>query len=138
MKGLLLSALPLLAAGSPVLVDTIHNDVAPLTVSVGAEEVPDSYMVIFKKHVSEKAAAAHHLWVRDIHDDVTSNVRMELKKRSQTSMQDTIYNGLKHTYSMPGLQGYSGHFHGDVIEQVRRHPDVSNPLLLLLSTAPWL
>ena len=127
MKGLFLSALPLLAAGSPVIVDTIHNEVAPLTLAVNAIEVPDSYMVIFKKHVSEKAAAAHHFWVRDLHDDMTTQ-KMELRKRSQTPFQDTIFDGLKHTYNIPGgFQGYSGHFHEDVIEQVRRHPDVSHP-----------
>ena len=126
MRSLLLSALPLLAAGSPVLVDTIHNDVAPLTLSANAIEVPDSYMVIFKKHVSQKAANAHHLWVRDIHRD-TATQKMELRKRSQTPFQDTIFEGLKHTYNIPGgFLGYSGHFHEDVIEQVRRHPDVSH------------
>ena len=127
MKGLFLSALPLLAAGSPVIVDTIHNDVAPLTLSANAIEVPDSYMVVFKKHVTKKAAAAHHLWIRDIHEDITTQ-KMELRKRSQTPFQDTIFEGLKHTYNIPGgFQGYSGHFHEDVIEQVRRHPDVSHP-----------
>lgn len=36
------------------------------------------------------------------------------------------YEGLKHTFEFGGsLLGYSGHFDEDVIEQVRRHPDVS-------------
>jgi Peptidase inhibitor I9 len=126
MKGLLLSALPLLAAGSPVFVDTIHNGAAPVVLAANAEEVPGSYMVIFKNHVSEKAAVAHQLWVKSVHDDTTTQ-KMELRKRSQSPMQDTVYEGLKHEYNIPGgMRGYSGHFHQDVIEQVRRHPDVSS------------
>lgn len=40
------------------------------------------------------------------------------------SFSEEIFQGLKHTYSIPGLVGYAGHFDEDVIEQVRRHPDV--------------
>lgn len=31
---------------------------------------------------------------------------------------------MKHTYNIPGLMGYSGHFDEDTVEQIRRHPDV--------------
>lgn len=120
-----LSLLPLLAAGSPVIVETIHNEAAPVVSSTNAKHVPDSYIVVFKKHITEHAAASHHSWVQDIHLQGES-ARTELKKRGQFSFQDMIYNGLKHTYDMPGLLGYSGHFHEDVIEQIRRHPDVSS------------
>lgn len=125
MRGLIGLALPLLAAGSPVLVDTIHNEAAPLITSHNSKTVPNSYMVVFKDHVTQKAAKAHHSWVQDAHLGAASD-RMELRKRSQSSMQETIFEGLKHTYHIPGkLLGYSGHFDEDVIEQVRRHPDVS-------------
>ncbi|RMZ91037.1 hypothetical protein DV736_g1747, partial [Chaetothyriales sp. CBS 134916] len=124
MKTVALSALPLLAAGTPMIIDSINADSAPLTTALNAKEVPDSYMVIFKDHVTEAAAGAHHNWVQSIHSEVSS-VKMELRKRSQTPIQDTIYQGLKHVYSMPGLKGYSGHFDEDVIEQVRKHRDVA-------------
>lgn len=120
-----LVALPLLATGSPVLVDTIHNDAAPVITSHNGKAIPNSYMVIFKDHVTEKGAKAHHSWVQDVHFD-TNGQKMELRKRSQLPMQETLFEGLKHTYHIPGkLLGYSGHFDEDVIEQVRRHPDVS-------------
>jgi cerevisin len=123
---LLSSVLPLLAAATPVLVDSIHNNAAPILSSSNADEIPDSYMVIFKKHVTEKAAVAHHSWVQDTHSSRESN-KLELRKRSQTPMSDdTVFEGLKHTYNIPGgLLGYSGHFDEGVIELVRRHPDVS-------------
>lgn len=127
MKSFLgLSLLPLLAAGSPVLVETIHKDAAPIISSSNAKEIPDSYMVVFKQHVSHAAALAHHSWIQDIH--LTKQVnKQELRKRSIISSdEDTIFEGLRHTYNIPGgLLGYAGHFDGDVIEQVRRHPDVS-------------
>ncbi len=126
MRGLFgLSLLPLLAAASPVKVGTIHNDVAPLRSSVNSVEVPDSYIVVFKKHVSDVSAAAHHDWVQDLHLSSESG-KTELRKRSQFPMTTDVFQGLKHTYNIAGsLLGYSGHFDEDIIEQVRRHPDVS-------------
>ncbi|GIJ85841.1 serine protease [Aspergillus pseudoviridinutans] len=124
MKGYLgLSILPLLAAASPVVVDSIHNGAAPILSSMNAKEVPDSYIVVFKKHVDAVSAAAHHSWVQDIHS--AQNERVELRKRSLFGFGDEAYLGLKNTFDIAGsLVGYSGHFHEDVIEQVRKHPDV--------------
>ncbi|KAL8647283.1 MAG: hypothetical protein Q9210_005649 [Variospora velana] len=121
MKGLFaaLAALPLLASSSPVISRSIHNDAAPVLSSTQAQQIPDSYIVVFKKHVSHTAATAHHSWVQDQHVEIAKTKR-ELSKRSLTT-----FGGLKHTYNIPGgLLGYSGHFDEDVIEQVRRHPDV--------------
>lgn len=130
MKGFLgLALLPLLTAASPVVVDSIHNGAAPILSSTTSQEVPDSYIVVFKKHVDPSAAAAHHSWVQDIH--TTQNGRWELKKRSLFGFDTDAYLGLKHTFHVAGsLMGYAGHFHEDVIEQVRRHPDVSSCLAL--------
>ena len=114
-----------LAAASPFSVGTIHNNVAPLLSSSNAKEVPNSYIVVFKKHVTDKTASIHHNWVQDLHY-TTQNTKAELRKRSQFPFQDTVFEGLRHTYNIAGnLLGYSGHFDDDVIEQVRRHPDVS-------------
>ena len=128
MRGFLgLSVLPLLASASPILVDTIHNDAAPIFSASNAKEIPNSYMVIFKKHVSSQAAKAHHGWVQDVH--LTSqNTRTELRKRALSfgDIDLTSFEGMKHTYDIAGkLLGYSGHFDDEVMEQVRRHPDVS-------------
>ena len=122
MKGLLL-LLPL-AAASPFSIGTIHKDVAPLLSSSNAKEVPNSYVVKFKKHVTHEAANKHHSWVQDLHY-TTQNTKIELRKRDQFPFQDTVFEGLRHTYNIAGnFLGYSGHFDDDVIEQVRRHPDV--------------
>lgn len=133
MKGYLsLSILPLLVAASPVVVDSIHNGAAPILSSMNAKEVPDSYIVVFKKHVNAESAAAHHSWVQDIHS--AQNERVELRKRSLFGFGEEAYLGLKNTFDIAGsLVGYSGHFHEDVIEQVRKHPDVSGLLAPLCS-----
>lgn len=128
MKSLLSgSLLPLLAAASPVLIDTIHNDAAPILSSVDAKVIPDSYVVVFKDHVTHAVAQDHHSWVQDLHFQ-TEGRKMELRKRSQFPILDGVFDGLKHTYHFPGskLKGYSGHFDNDVIEEVRKHPDVSH------------
>lgn len=128
MKGVF-SLLPLLASASPIFnIGTIHQDAAPVLSSVDAKEIPNSYMVVFKKNVKHEHAVAHHSWVQDLHT-VSQNERLELRKRSQFPLVDEVYEGLKHTFHIPnGLLGYSGHFDESVIEQIRRHPDVSLPL----------
>jgi cerevisin len=125
MKGLLLSVLLPFVAASPLNVGTIHNGAAPLLSSSNAKELPNSYVIVFKKHVTHEAATQHHSWVQDLHY-TTQNTKTELRKRDQFPFQDTVFGGLRHTYNIAGnLLGYSGHFDDDVIEQVRRHPDVS-------------
>lgn len=122
-----LALLPLLASASPVAIDTIHKDAAPVLSSVHAEEVPNSYMVVFKKHVKGADVHHHHSWVQNIHTKNQQD-RMELRKRSQLPLTTDVFEGLKHTYNIVGgLLGYSGHFDDETIEQIRRHPDVSHP-----------
>ncbi|KAL8733217.1 MAG: hypothetical protein Q9166_002234 [cf. Caloplaca sp. 2 TL-2023] len=124
MKGLFaLAVLPLLASSSQVFnTGTIHNEAAPVLSSTQAKEIPDSYIVVFKKDVSHKAATIHHSWIQDYHVEVEKTKR-QLSKRSQTPL--ATFGGLKHTYNLAGgFLGYSGHFDEDVIEKVRRHPDV--------------
>jgi cerevisin len=127
MRGLIgFSLLPLLASSAPTFsTETIHEGLAPLLSSSNSVEIPDSYIVVFKKHVSEAAACDHHSWVQDIHLS-SETERTELRKRSQFPITTDIFEGLKHTYNIAGsFLGYSGHFDDSVIEQVRRHPDVS-------------
>lgn len=126
MRGLIgFSLLPLLASSAPTFsTETIHEGAAPLLSSSNSVEVPDSYIVVFKKHVSEAAASEHHSWVQDIHLE-SENVRTELRKRGQFPITADIFEGIKHTYNIAGdFLGYSGHFDDSVIEKVRRHPDV--------------
>lgn len=127
MKGFLGLTLASLASASPVLLDsTVGQDAAPVYTAENAKTIQDNYIVVFKKHVTEKHAADHHSWVQDIHLN-TQDAKTELRKRSQTPMVDDIFGGLKHTYNIAGsLLGYSGHFDEDVLEQIRRHPDVSD------------
>ncbi|KAM3083867.1 proteinase B [Clarireedia jacksonii] len=126
MLGLIsLTLLPLLASSAPTLsTETVHEGVAPLLSSSNSVEVPDSYIVVFKKHVTEASATEHHSWVQDIHS-AGENERTELRKRGQFPITTDVFEGLKHTFNIAGdFLGYSGHFDDSVIEEVRRHPDV--------------
>lgn len=122
-----LSLLPLAVYAAPAFnTETIHGDAAPILTSSTSETIPDSYIVVFKKHITESSAVHHHKWVQDVHMN-SENVRLELRKRSQFPLSSDIFAGIKHTYNVAGnFLGYSGHFDESVIEQVRRHPDVSN------------
>jgi hypothetical protein len=117
-----------LTAASPILdIGTIHKDAAPILSSTESKAVPNSYIVVFKKHVKQADAQGHHSWVQSIHTKSEGD-RMELRKRSQFPLTADVFEGLKHTYNIVGsLMGYSGHFDDETIEQIRRHPDVSIP-----------
>jgi cerevisin len=123
MKYSLIFALPALAAASPTFsTETIHKESAPVLSSTSAKEVPNSYMVVFKKHV--KDASKHHDWVQSVHSKNTQE-RMELRKRSShLPVSNEVFAGLKHTYELSGLKGYSGHFDDETLEAIRNHPDV--------------
>lgn len=135
MKGFVALSLAAYAAAAPAFnVETIHGDAAPILSSANAEEVPGAYIIKFKDNVDEKTAADHHSWVQNIHDTWVKTFPegkderiLELRKRgSGLSLSDDVFRGLKHTYKIGnGFVGYAGHFDESVIEQVRRHPDVS-------------
>jgi cerevisin len=137
MKGLLcLSLLPLLAHATPMVIDTIHRDSAPILSSTNAKELKDSYIIVFKKHVTSASAQAHHSWVQELHQTTETK---KLRKRSQFTFKNDVFEGLKHTYDIAGaLLGYAGHFDEEVIEQVRRHPDVSYLSLPKETCLGWL
>ena len=125
MRGLIYSVLPVLASCSPVLIDSIHSEAAPILSSVHSEQIEGHYIVKFKDHVDESSAFDHHSWVQDMHL-ASETERTELRKRSQTPLTSDIFEGIKHTYNIAGgFLGYSGNFDESVIERVRRHPDVS-------------
>lgn len=125
MKVFGLLALPLLAAASPVIrTDVFDESIAPLHEPVNGKHIQDSYLVVFKKHVTQTLAFQHHDWVTELHDGIQSK-KLDLQRRSQIPLVSSMFAGLKHTYNIEGgLMGYSGHFDSDVIEHVRRHPDV--------------
>lgn len=127
MKAILSLSLPLLAAASPIIGS--HGDAAPLLPSTNGKVIPNSYMIKFKEHVTSSSAAKHHDWVQELHM-TTQQAKTDLRKRSQTPFVDDVFHGLKHTFDIAGsFVGYSGHFDDDVLEEIRRHPDVSAMLM---------
>ncbi len=129
MRAFLGLSLAAYAAAAPAFnTGTIHGDAAPILSSSTVEEIPNSYIIKFKSHVTESHAADHHSWVQSIHA-TSEDERLELRKRGFIPLADDVFRGLKHTYKIgDGFLGYSGHFDDEVIEQVRRHPDVSDSL----------
>lgn len=111
--------------------ETIHGDSAPILSTVDADHIPDSYIIKFKDHVDDSAATGHHGWIQSIHDGTYGDDQyLELRKRGVDDVVGKVFGGLKHTFAIgEGFKGYAGHFHPDVIEQVRNHPDVSPPPL---------
>ncbi|RKF65476.1 Alkaline protease 2 [Erysiphe neolycopersici] len=112
--------LPLLATAAPSF---LSDKVAPLYTKESATEISNSYIVVFKKHVTKSSADDHHTWLDQVHNQAEAR-RSELRKRGQFPIND-LFQGLKHKYNIAGkFMGYSGHFDDGVIDKVRKHPDV--------------
>lgn len=119
---------------SPIFDTTVvDKQSAPLLSSTTSAEhaIPNNYIVVFKQHVDGSAATEHHSWVANIHSAKVA----ELRKRSQIPILQSggvvddveALTGLKHTYNISdGLTGYSGAFDETVIDEIRKHPDVSH------------
>lgn len=131
MRGVIILWLAHGAAAVPYFSNEAVHGTAPDILSVGANDIPNSYVIKFKGHVNESSASNHYSWVQQTHD------ALELRKRSQFPLVNDVYRGLSHTYKIGSdFLGYSGHFDDTIIEIVRRHPDVSlflSPTLISLS-----
>ena len=78
---LALSLVPLLASAAPALFDRSRDDGAPILSTAHTEEIPDSYMIVFKNDVPHTAATEHHDWVQKLHVEVEMTKK---KKRDLT------------------------------------------------------
>jgi hypothetical protein len=86
----------------------------------------NSYIVIFKKHLSLKTRVAHHRWLAsevstyeawNYGDQSSAQIPLEFRRPRLV--------GLKYTYDINGqLFGYSGQFDDVMIEKIQQHPDV--------------
>ncbi|KAI1815403.1 peptidase S8/S53 domain-containing protein [Poronia punctata] len=127
MRGLIALSFAVVASAAPSFgIETIHDGAAPIISSSTAEEIPNSYIIKFKDHVSASSASDHHSWVQQLHGD-RENQRTELRKRGQLPLVGDVdvFSGLKHTIKIgESFLGYTGHFDDSVIEEVRNHPDV--------------
>ncbi|KAF9091121.1 serine protease [Mortierella sp. GBA35] len=108
-----LSAVALFVASTAVAFPSFgHSDkLAPVISSFNADVVPDSYIVVFKDGVRAKD---HSAWASDLHKrDLSAN-----------GIWDNIASGVKHVYDMGSFQGFAGRFRPDVLDEIRKNPDV--------------
>ncbi|KAG0004892.1 serine protease [Entomortierella chlamydospora] len=108
-----LSAVALFMASSAVAFPSFIQSerLAPIFSPLDADIVPDSYFVVFKSGVR---ASEHSAWIRDLHQrDISIN-----------GVWDDFTSGVKHVYDMGSFQGVAGRFRSDVLDEIRKNPDV--------------
>lgn len=124
MKSVIALSVAAVASAASFSTETIHHDSAPILDATNVNSIPGAYIIKFKDHVDTNKAKSHHAWVEDIHNG-GEDERLELRKRSSIPSLDDVFAGMKHTFDLGDkFKGYAGHFHDDVIEQIRNHPDV--------------
>ncbi|KAF9178891.1 serine protease [Haplosporangium sp. Z 767] len=90
------------------------ENLAPVMSSVEAEVIPDSYFVVFKNGARANEQSA---WVQGLHQrDVNVN--------GFWGGYDGLEGGVRHVFDMGSFQGLAGSFRPEVLDEIRRNPDV--------------
>lgn len=113
---LLTSALLLAGYAAAAPFHTTSTHLAPLYTSTESEIVPESYIVVLKDHVKEQKIMEHCGWVASLHDD---------DPLASSLLDPTVAAGIKHTFNLPTVSGYTGRFSDRTLERIRQSPDVS-------------
>ncbi|KAF9351574.1 serine protease [Mortierella sp. AD094] len=115
----------------------LHTEVlAPVISAIDADLIPGSYFVVFKTgvHANDKIS-----WFRDLHDrDIAKNGVWS------NEFGNNIKSGVMHVYNIGSFQGLAGRFRPEVLDEIRRNPDVNyieqDQVVYLTETqnhAPW-
>ncbi|KAA8909453.1 alkaline proteinase [Sphaerosporella brunnea] len=88
--------------------------ILPLLVAAKkGDAVPNSYIVVLNDDISPSAFDAHRAWANDLHSS-------SLAKRGDHGLA-----GLRHTFNMKKLKGYSGSFDNETIAEISGRPEVA-------------
>ncbi|KAI9320513.1 serine protease 1 [Dichotomocladium elegans] len=96
------------------------GDMAPLHVPSGAEAISGSYIVILK---STANVTQHHEWVTAQVGPASGGAPSRDMYLNQAAAAE-IANGIHHKYNSHTWKGYSGRFTDDMVDKIRRSPDV--------------
>ena len=89
--------------------------------------IPNSYLVKLKDDTTESIATQHLEWLQQLHT-TRSTKKKEIRRQSGRQAilnNEQDFNGLTYSYDLgDSFRGYAVYTSADVIDQIRRHPDV--------------
>lgn len=108
--GFITKAIPIVLAALSTV-----NGARILEAGPHAETIPNKYIVVMKKDVSEESFSAHTTWLSQ-----TLNSRLMRRAGSSKPMA-----GMQNKYSLGGIfRAYSGEFDDAMIKDISGHDDV--------------
>ncbi|KAJ1944412.1 proteinase B, partial [Linderina macrospora] len=113
LKYVSVTIIAVVAAANPLGLTV--DSAAPLLASYESEVIPDSYIVVFKDNVAPRKQAfqSHFTWLAN--DIQAANARSPLNHEA---------NKISHVYE-DAIVGYSGRFQPEILERIRKSPDVA-------------
>lgn len=85
---------------------------------------------MLKDGVSKEAFDFQRLWIQDLQVQSFAKLDTSAQSAFTSSIAASGFKhangGIKHIYESSYLQGYSGYFTDDVIDMIKRHPDVAS------------
>jgi cerevisin len=92
-----------------------------------AKSASNSYIVIFKSHVTDAIASSHYEWLWGLHREQKSRIDglgFSTQHPIDRGLESSLV-GLEDTYDIGGrFLGYTGSFSPTIIDQIRAHQDV--------------
>jgi len=99
-------------------IDDDNNVVAPLVSSENAQVIPDQYIIVLKSELDKNNIENHHHCVHT----AINNERRNLTKRG---FLDEFISGIRHVYDLDDFKGYSGRFSNEILDEIRKRPEVA-------------
>ena len=94
------------------------------------EPIAGGFIVLLKDNVSKESFDFQRLWVQDAQIQslakLDSSAQAEFSSIVSAAGFENAKGGIKHIYDSDFLKGYSGYFTPEVVDMLRRHPDVAS------------
>mgnify|MGYP003365525251 FL=1 len=94
------------------------------------EPIASGFIVLLKDNVSKESFDFQRLWVQDAQiqslSKLDSSAQADFSSAVAAAGFKDLKGGIKHIYNNDFLKGYSGYFTPEVVDMLRRHPDVAS------------
>jgi len=94
--------------------------IAPLMSSENAQVIPDQYIIVLKSELGKDEIKYHH---NCIHSAI--KVEGENQNITKRSLLDQFVSGIRHVYDFDSFKGYSGRFSNEILDEIRKRPEVA-------------
>ncbi|CDK24420.1 unnamed protein product [Kuraishia capsulata CBS 1993] len=115
---------------SPAAVAAPSAQIASIFKPSSGNEIPHSYIIVFKDHVTPDAVDFHLEWVKEAHSNSAAKSKGSKEFDSFSNSVkaagiDNVLGGFTGKFNIGNFKGYTGYFLPEVLELLKLNPDVA-------------